>query len=87
MAGVQQVVTDRKTMKEILRFIEEAVKEGMNRKEIMSQIDLMLNGRAQGHIRQGQREISQVKGKSFSKVEEAIEWLHSEEDWFYSTLR
>jgi len=80
MAGVQQVVTDRKTMKEILRFMEEAAKEGMNRKEIMSQIDLMLNGRAQGRIRQGQREISQGKGKSFSKVGEGIEWLHSEEE-------
>ncbi|MBI2126216.1 MAG: hypothetical protein HYU02_02740 [Thaumarchaeota archaeon] len=80
MARAEQITTDRKTMREILRFMEEAVKEGLNRKEIMSQIDLMLDMSAQRHIRQSEREIRQGKAKSFKSTGEAIEWLHSAEE-------
>ena len=80
MAKAEQIVTDRKTMKEILKFMEEAVKEGLSREEIMSQIDLILDKEAQKNIRQSEREIEQDKGKSFKSAKEAIEWLHSEEE-------
>lgn len=35
MAKAEQIVTDRKKMKKILEFMEEAVKEGLSKKEIM----------------------------------------------------
>jgi len=80
MAKAEQITTDRKTMREILRFMEEAVKEGLNRKEIMSQIDLMLDIGAQRNIKRSEKEIRQGKAKNFKSAEEAIEWLHSEEE-------
>ena len=80
MARAEQITTDRKTMREILRFMEEAVKEGLNRKEIMSQIDLMLDIGAQRNIKRSEKEIRQGKAKNFKSAEEAIEWLHSEEE-------
>ncbi|MBI4258684.1 MAG: hypothetical protein HY619_06995 [Thaumarchaeota archaeon] len=80
MAKTEQIVTDRKTMTAIIKFMEEAVKEGLNREEIMSQIDLILDREAREKIKQSQREIKQGKGKSFKSAEEAIEWLHSEEE-------
>ena len=43
MARAEQIVTDRKTMREMVVFMEEAVREGLTREEITSQIDLMLD--------------------------------------------
>ncbi len=78
MAKAEQIVTDRKKMKKILEFMEEAVKEGLSKKEIMSQIDLMLDKEAQKRIRQSEKEIKQGKAKRFSDVKEAISWFRSE---------
>ncbi len=80
MAKAQQIVTDRKTMKEILEFMEEAVREGFNREEIMSQTDLLLDKEAQRSIRQSEREVREGKNKRFTTAKEAIAWLRSERD-------
>jgi len=78
MAKAEQIITDRKKMKEILEFMEEAVKEGLSKEEIMSQIDLMLDKEAQKRIKQSEKEIKQGKGKRFKSAKEAISWLRSE---------
>lgn len=78
MAKAEQIITDRKKMKEILEFMEEAVKEGLSKEEIMSQIDLMLDKEAQKRIKQSEKEIKQGKTKRFKSAKEAISWLHSE---------
>jgi hypothetical protein len=79
MAKVEQIITDRKKMKKILEFMEEAVKEGLSKKEIMSQIDLMLDKGAQKRIKQSEKEIKKGKAGRFKSAKEAIAWLHSEE--------
>ncbi len=40
MPKAEQIVTDRKTLKQLVGFMEEAVKEGLTKDEIGSQIDL-----------------------------------------------
>lgn len=80
MARAEQIVTDRKTMREILEFMEEAVREGLNREEIMSQIDLILDKDAKLRIRQSEKEIGQGKGRRFKTAKEAIAWLRSEKE-------
>ncbi len=78
MAKAEQIITDRRTMKGLLEFMEEAVREGLSREEIMSQIDLMLDKEAQARIRQSEKEIRQGKGKRFRTAKDAVTWLHSE---------
>lgn len=79
MAKAEQIITDRKKMREILEFMEESVKEGLSKKEIMSQIDLMLDKGAQKRIKQSEKDIKEGKAKRFKTAKEAIAWLHSEE--------
>ncbi len=78
MAEAEQIITNKKQMREILEFMEDAVKEGLNKEEIMSQIDLMLDKKAQKRIKQSQKEIKQGKAKRFKSAKQAISWLHSE---------
>ncbi len=78
MAKAEQIITDRKKMSEILEFMEEAVKEGLSKKEIMSQIDLMLDKEAQKRIKQSEKEVKEGKAKRFKSAKEAVAWLHSE---------
>lgn len=78
MAKAEQIITNRKKMKEVLEFMEEAVKEGLSREEILSQIDLMLDKEAQKRIKQSEREIKQGKARRFKSAKEAISWLRSE---------
>ena len=79
MAKAEQIITDRKKMKKILGFMEEAVKEGLSKKEIMSQIDLMLDKGTQKRIKQSEKDVKEGKAKRFKSAKEAIAWLHSEE--------
>ncbi len=78
MAKAEQIITDRKKMREILEFMEESVKEGLSKKEIMSQIDLMLDKEAQKRIKQSEKEVKEGKAKRFKSAKEAVAWLHSE---------
>lgn len=43
MVKAEQIVTDRKTLKELVEFMEEAVRQGLSKQEIESQIDLLLD--------------------------------------------
>jgi hypothetical protein len=78
MAEAEQIITNKKKMREILEFMEDAVKEGLNKEEIMSQIDLMLDKKAQKRIKQSEKEIKQGKAKRFKSAKQAISWLRSE---------
>ena len=80
MAKAEQMVTDRKTMKEILEFMEHAVREGLSKEEIMSQIDLILDKEAQVRIKQSEREMREGRGSRFRTAKEAIAWLRSERE-------
>jgi hypothetical protein len=60
MARAEQIVTDRKTMREMVVFMEEAVKEGLTREEITSQIDLMLDEAARRRL---ERSLKEARGR------------------------
>ena len=49
----------------MIEFMEEAVKEGLSKKEIRSQIDLILDKKAQKRIQQSAKEIKQGNVKTF----------------------
>ena len=77
MARAEQVVTDRKTMKEMVEFMEQAVKEGLTKEEIMSQIDLMLDKDAQRRLKQGQKDVKEGRVKHFKHSEDLLADLHA----------
>ena len=76
MVKAEQIIIDKKKMREIIEFMQEAVKEGLSPEEIMSQIDIMLDKDAQKRIKQSEREIKQGKVKRFKSSKQAISWLH-----------
>lgn len=77
MAGAEQVVVDRKTIREIVEFMENAVKEGLTKEEIMSQIDLMLDKNARKRIRRSENDIRAGRVKHFKTVKDLLADLHS----------
>ncbi|MCP8308324.1 MAG: hypothetical protein H3Z54_06480 [archaeon] len=77
MTKAEEIVIDRKIMREIIEFMEEAVKEGLSRDEIMSQIDLIIDKEAQKRIEQSERDIKEHRVKRFKTAEELLEDLHS----------
>lgn len=77
MTKAEEIVIDRKTMREIIEFMEEAVKEGLSRDEIMSQIDLIIDKEAQKRIEQSERDIKEHRVKRFKTAEELLEDLRS----------
>ncbi len=77
MTKAEEIVIDRKTMREIIEFMEEAVKEGLSRDEIMSQIDLILDKEAQKRIEQSEKDIKGHRVKRFKTTQELLEDLHS----------
>lgn len=77
MARAEQVVTDRKTMREMIGFMEQAVKEGLSKEEIMSQIDLMLDKDAQKRLRQGQRDVKEGRVRHIKHSEDLLASLHA----------
>jgi len=77
MAGAEQVVVDRKTIREIVEFMENAVKDGLAKEEIMSQIDLMLDKDAQKRIRRSESDIRAGRVKHFKTSKDLLADLHS----------
>jgi hypothetical protein len=75
MARPEQIVTDRKTMREMVVFMEEAVKEGLTREEITSQIDLMLDEAGRRRL---ERSLKEARGKvkHFKNKDELLRALH-----------
>jgi len=76
MARSEQIVTDRKTMRELVRFMEEALREGLSRDEIASQIDLLLDEAARGRLDKSLREARAGKVKHFKTKNDLFAALH-----------
>ncbi len=67
---------DRKTMKELVEFIEEAVREGLSMKEIYSQVYLLLDDVARGKLEMSLREARSGKLKLYKNPEALLKALH-----------
>jgi hypothetical protein len=76
MAKTEQIVTDRKTMRELVEFMEEALKEGLTKEEVTSQIDLMLDGVAKRRLERGLKEARGGKVLHFKSKDELLAALH-----------
>lgn len=76
MAKTEQIVTDRKTMKELVEFMEEAVREGLSTKEINSQVDLLLDDLARGKLEKSLREARKGGLKRYKNPEALLKALH-----------
>ena len=76
MARAEQIVTDRKTLRELIVFMEEAVKEGLTRDEIASQIDLLLDEAARGRLEKSLKEMRGGRVRHFKNKEELLTALH-----------
>jgi hypothetical protein len=78
VAKTEQIVTDRKTLRRTVEFMEEAVKEGLTRVEITSQIDLMHDKAAQKRLKQSLKEVKEGRVRRFNNPEELmIKYLHA----------
>ena len=77
MAKVQEIVTDRKTVRELVEFMEEAVREGLTKEEITNQVDLMLDEAAQKRLRRSREEVRARKVKHFKNPKDLLDDLHS----------
>jgi hypothetical protein len=77
MAKTEQIVTDRKTMKELVEFMEEAVREGLTKEEITSQVDLLLDAAARGRLEKSLKEVRKGKVKRFKDPQALLKALHS----------
>ena len=76
LAKAEQIVTDRKTLKELVGFMEEAVREGLTKQEIESQVDLLLDKDAEKRLKQSLRDLKAGRFRRFKNPEELIEHLH-----------
>ena len=76
MARAEQIVTDRKTMRELVAFMEEAVREGLTKEEITSQIDLMLDKAAKRRLDNSIKEARKGQVTHFKKKGELLAALH-----------
>ncbi len=76
MARTQQIVTNRKTMKELVEFMEEAVKEGMSSEEINSQVDLLLDAASRGRLEKSLKEARRGNLKRFKDPQALLKSLH-----------
>ena len=76
MAKTEQIVTDRKTLKGLVEFMEEAVREGLTKAEIESQIDLLLDSDAQRRLKQSLRDLKAGRFRRFKEPDKLLEGLH-----------
>jgi hypothetical protein len=76
MAKTEQIVTNRKTMKELVEFMEEAVKEGLTAEEITSQVDLLLDESAKGRLEKSLKEVRKGNLKRFKDPQALLRTLH-----------
>jgi hypothetical protein len=76
MSNTEQIVTDRKTMKELVEFMEIAVREGLTKEEINSQVDLLLDQAALGNLEKSLKEIRRGKARRFKDPQELLKALH-----------
>jgi hypothetical protein len=76
MAKPEQIVTDRKTMKELVAFMEDAAKEGLSRDKIASQVDLLLDEAARGRLDKSLRELASERSDTSGPKDELFAALH-----------
>lgn len=76
MARTEQIVIDRKTIRELVAFMEEAVREGLTKEEITSQVDLMLDRAAKARLDRSLKEAREGKVMHFKKKENLLAALH-----------
>ena len=76
MAETEQIVTNRKTMKELVEFMEEAVKEGLTAEEITSQVDLLLHESAKGRLEKSLKEVRKGDLKGSKDPQALLRTLH-----------
>lgn len=69
-------MTDRKTLKELVEFMEEAVRQGLTKDEISSQVDLIVDEAAKGRLEKSLKEARRGKVKRFGNPEELLKALH-----------
>lgn len=77
MARTEQIVTDRRTMKELVGFMEEALREGLTKEEITSQIDLLLDEAAKGRLEKSLKELRTGKVRRFRDPQALLKALHN----------
>lgn len=53
----EQLVLDRKVVKELFEFMEEAVREGLTKEDITSQVELLLDGPARERLEKSLKEL------------------------------
>jgi regulatory protein YycI of two-component signal transduction system YycFG len=71
----EQILTDRKTMKQIMEFIEGAVREGLTKEEITSQVDLMLDETAGGRLEKSLKEVQKGNVKRYKDPQSLLKAL------------
>ena len=76
MAKTEQIVTDRKTMRELVAFMDEALREGLTKEEVTSQIDLMLDDVAKRSLEKSLKEVRVGKVVHFKNKDELLSTLH-----------
>lgn len=76
MAKTTQIVTDRRTLRELVGFIEDAVREGLTQEEISSQVDLILDEAARGRLERSLRELRRGRVAHFKDREGLLAALY-----------
>ena len=76
MARAEQIVTNRKTMKELVEFMQEAVREGLSSKEINSQVDLLLDEVTRGKLEKSLKEARSGRLKRYKNPQALLKALH-----------
>jgi hypothetical protein len=77
MAKTEQIVIDRETLKELVEFMEEAVREGLSKEEIRSQAGLMVDRDARLRLKKSLREVREGRTRHFRNSKELMDDLHS----------
>jgi hypothetical protein len=76
MARTEQIVIDRRILKELVEFMEEAVREGLTKEEITSQVDLLLDETARERLEKSLKELRKGKVKRFKDPQALLKALH-----------
>lgn len=74
---VQQVVLERARFGEIVKFIINAVRDGIPEKEIWATVEVMSSGDFESSIRESEKEIRQAHARKLSTTKEDLDWLRS----------
>ena len=77
MAETEVIAPDRKTMRKILRSMEEAVREDLSENKSLSQIDLILDKKAQKPLRQSEKDLREERTKPFKTAKALLADLPS----------